>query len=591
MNRRHVIGVVAFVMVFVVVGVLHSQTEGASPSSTAPRTPWGEPALHGIWNSMVTGPRLERPAQYADREFLTDEQVHAVEAEHQRRAHGTGRDVRALRGTPHDVEGAYENILSTRSERWVRSRQTSLIIDPANGRLPLLTAQGQQLWAAGREARLGAAGENGAIPPPPLLVTNAQPTSLGMSPALVAADCPTSPHEWGVWRRQLSRDLVRAMREIFSRDTRSVESVKPVVDEWKRCDSEVSRTTLTVQTCLEDLSTYMNALWLRTEKKYLGGYRISDASYYEKADSITVIPAELQTPALLEDVTRFGRLSRAKSYLEGLNHSRSEDQKLIFFSYTSQHLGTPDNVEAFGRLLVVVPGNPEKWVQYGVPEFPRQAVRNVSIVAVEKRPNGTQNVYFRDHAVIRDSQGSLVLRGRFELGVGADGCVDCHKTGVNPIFQTPGSVSADELPMVDAVNQRFRTYLPPSFHGDYDPNWFGPGLGTFRPNASPDVLRERVRKALRNQGEVASVSQVASVARSVNCARCHEPSFLQPLNAPLNPNTLNSYVLGGKMPPGASLTFPERRALVDVIVDDYFSSEPPENGILMDWLLEERCEQ
>ena len=416
-------------------------------------------------------------------------------------------------------------------------------------------------------------------------------TLLAASPDLrSSAACPASPHEWGIWRTRLSTNLTRAMREIY-RSGNLVKHARPVVDEWNKCDSEMNHTASTVQTCLKNLSTYVNALSLRTAKHYLSGYRISDASYHQKADRMTDIPAELQSPSLLENVTTFGGLSLAKGYLEGLNRAKSDDRKLIFFSYKSQHLGTPDNDKAFGRLLVVVPGNPEKWIQYGVPEFPRQSVKNVSVVAVEKTADGKQNVYFKDRALIRNSDGRLVPKGRFELGVGADACMDCHKSGVNPIFPAPGSVSADELSLIDEVNQRLHTYLPPSFDGNYDPGWFGPGVGTSRPGASSDVLNQRVRQALRKHGEPASNAQVVSLAKNVTCAQCHQPRFLEPLNAPLNAKLLNSYVVGGKMPPGAGLTFPERQALVDVIVDDYFSSELPENGVLMDWLLEAKCVQ
>jgi hypothetical protein len=288
------------------------------------------------------------------------------------------------------------------------------------------------------------------------------------------------------------------MREIY-RSGNLVEHAKPIVDKWTKCDVELNRTTVTVQACLRNLSTYVNAISLRTTKRYLSGYRISDVSYHHKADLMTEVPAELQAPALLDNVTQFGGLARAKDYLMRLNGSKAEDQRLIFFSYKSQHLGTPDNDKAFGRLLVVVPGNPEKWVQYGVPEFPRQAVKNVSVVAVDKRADGTRNVYFKDRALIRNPDGRLVPKGRFELGVGADACMDCHKGGVNPIFPAPGSVSAEELPLVDQVNQRFYGYLPPGFDGDYDPGWFGPGLGTSRQNASVGVLQQRIRQGAGRQ--------------------------------------------------------------------------------------------
>lgn len=50
-----------------------------APPATAvtaltPRTPWGDPDLQGVWN-VASGTPLERPATYAGREFLTDEEL------------------------------------------------------------------------------------------------------------------------------------------------------------------------------------------------------------------------------------------------------------------------------------------------------------------------------------------------------------------------------------------------------------------------------------------------------------------------------------------------------------------------------------
>lgn len=170
MNRRHVASVVALAMVVAAVYVLRGQTQapGANPSSSAPRTPWGEPDLQGIWNSKVMAP-LERPAKFADREFLTDEEVAAIEKQAQDVV-GEGRDVRAKTGTPEDVEGAYNNIFSTGNGTvYMRSKRTSMVVDPPNGKLPPLTDEGQKLRAARPEARFGVATESGDAPPEPLL--------------------------------------------------------------------------------------------------------------------------------------------------------------------------------------------------------------------------------------------------------------------------------------------------------------------------------------------------------------------------------------------------------------------------------------
>src|SRR5262245_37236666 len=92
------------------------QQQGASM-----RMPWGDPDLQGIWDHKVSTP-LERPDKYADREFLTDEEIKALETAVPYNAPaavlGRGRDVRNARGSVADVEGAYNNIFSTGSNRY-----------------------------------------------------------------------------------------------------------------------------------------------------------------------------------------------------------------------------------------------------------------------------------------------------------------------------------------------------------------------------------------------------------------------------------------------------------------------------------------
>ena len=117
-----------------------------------PRTPWGDPDLQGIWDSKSTTP-LQRPEQYADREFLTDDEIAALESAREREAREgpQGRHVRAETGTEADVEGAYNNIFSTAlGTHYSRTKRTSLIADPPDGRLPPLTPEAE---ASRRQAR------------------------------------------------------------------------------------------------------------------------------------------------------------------------------------------------------------------------------------------------------------------------------------------------------------------------------------------------------------------------------------------------------------------------------------------------------
>ena len=143
-----------------------TQTAAQAQAKTdaAFRLPWGDPDLQGIWDSKVITP-IERSAKFADREFLTDQEVAAMQKSAAASVVGQGRDVRAARGSEADVEGAYNNIFSTGSgARYVRSKRTSLITDPPNGKFPPLTEEGKAAMAARRENRFGAATENGDAP-------------------------------------------------------------------------------------------------------------------------------------------------------------------------------------------------------------------------------------------------------------------------------------------------------------------------------------------------------------------------------------------------------------------------------------------
>lgn len=136
-----------------------------APQTAAPKTPWGDPDLQGIWDHKITTP-IERPVRYAGKEFLTEEEVRALEtAAAAQGPVGRGRDVRAERGSEADVEGAYNNIFSTGGGRYDRSRRTALLIDPPDGGIPPITEEGRRLVAGRSSNRFGTPGENGDISP------------------------------------------------------------------------------------------------------------------------------------------------------------------------------------------------------------------------------------------------------------------------------------------------------------------------------------------------------------------------------------------------------------------------------------------
>ena len=123
-----------------------AQVKDATEPAAA-MTPWGEPDLQGIWTDETDTP-LQRPAKYANQEFFTEAQRQELDKE---RAALLGRDKRVERGTELDVAGAYSAVFMSMKRTGAR---TSLIVDPANGRIPPLTTEAQKRVAAEREFRM-----------------------------------------------------------------------------------------------------------------------------------------------------------------------------------------------------------------------------------------------------------------------------------------------------------------------------------------------------------------------------------------------------------------------------------------------------
>jgi hypothetical protein len=114
---------------------------------TPPRTPWGDPDLQGIWpGTSMMGVPQERPRALGDRETLTDEEFATRLAQAKRQADADGEAFAAPRaggGPPGNTGGP-----GHWGERGLPQRQTSLIVDPPDGRMPPMTAEGQQRTAA-----------------------------------------------------------------------------------------------------------------------------------------------------------------------------------------------------------------------------------------------------------------------------------------------------------------------------------------------------------------------------------------------------------------------------------------------------------
>jgi len=94
------------------------------------RTAWGVPDLQGTWTNETITP-FERPASLADTPFLTDAEAAALEA----RA-ALQRESADDAARPGDV-GSYNQVWFDSGTKVVSTRQSSLVVEPADGRVPL----------------------------------------------------------------------------------------------------------------------------------------------------------------------------------------------------------------------------------------------------------------------------------------------------------------------------------------------------------------------------------------------------------------------------------------------------------------------
>lgn len=322
---------------------------------------------------------------------------------------------------------------------------------------------------------------------------------------------------------------------------------------------------------------YIQAAALDQQPGHELGFTVPDRQYFAETRRYVEIPEFLMAPGFLRAVSRYETLDRAKSFLRQLNAARGPADQLLFFSYKSRHLGTPDNDDSYQRLLIVVPGDgaagvPEKWVQFGVSDpKARIRIRNVSVISTVAGAAGLFNTYFKDYYRTYGRDGSIRIKGRWELGYGDDNCARCHKSGILPIFPEAGSVSADEQQVVSEVNRRFLTYGPPRFDRYLDASKFGPGLGS----------ADREKRDRRFGGNFSG----SVVGQAMNCAMCHQPEQLGALNWPMDPVVVSSYIKGGQMPFGNTLEHAEREQLYEKLIQEYFATDDDNPGTLKSWLL------
>jgi hypothetical protein len=113
-------------------GAQAGKTEAAA-AWKLPRLPWGDPDLRGTWPLAMGRTPMQRPEKLGTQAYLTDEEYAAASERAEQSAEAYDRENKANRiGQGHW------------SEFGAPLHQTSLIVEPANGRVPPMTQEGQR---------------------------------------------------------------------------------------------------------------------------------------------------------------------------------------------------------------------------------------------------------------------------------------------------------------------------------------------------------------------------------------------------------------------------------------------------------------
>jgi hypothetical protein len=142
MKRRFPL-VVAMLAVTGSLALSAQQKPAATPKTAAQKTAWGDPDISGVWTSdAAIGIPMQRPDRFNGRAELTDEEFRDKE-----KADATRRS------NAENAIGSFRN-----DNAWLNKsyRQTSLIIDPPDGKMPAVTPYADSRRASRDQGTFGA---------------------------------------------------------------------------------------------------------------------------------------------------------------------------------------------------------------------------------------------------------------------------------------------------------------------------------------------------------------------------------------------------------------------------------------------------
>lgn len=463
--------------------------------------------------------------------------------------------------------------------------------------------------------------------------------------AVQPSECPKTAADWPAWRK---REVDRLLAPVAKADGK-----KGVFLDADRVQNRSVRTAQLIDLCaagykgkpddpvaalrsfVEWLSANVDPEGGQSPYRFAHGPGITDKDYIERIKPIASLPCLLTSQGFLKVVsdpdqiwTAWNMVARFNAGEEVEKCKRGADEDLWkTLIYRSEILGTPDDTDAFGRFLVVVPGTThDRWIQFGIwtpmdRDKPKDKIQNVSVVAAYK--GGTTPQPFNaalDWYRVYKPNGDISVYTRYKATNGDTGnCQQCHKAPVIGIHtdhvfefaspQSPPRAVTDKArrdKMLQEVNGFADGYAAPnpvtSTNGDdayAQPSNYGPELGPVNKTRSDAFMKSCT------SGMGLTASSVHRVKESMQCAECHKATDMGVINFPMAtqrtpvevlvpgktwPNLVYRYINRGLMPPPGEGVKPplgamERKALFNCLTLEYHNPRT-RKGLFADWLNE-----
>ena len=439
---------------------------------------------------------------------------------------------------------------------------------------------------------------------------------------LPAPGCPNSARGWRTWRNQ-------AIRELLATRPKLEEQNGPHLDP-DQVAAQSDRQVNFIDDCTvgddinAEVANLYNFGW--TQKNGLDVYHqfdhgMIDKDYIALVRGIAALPCLLASPEFLKKISSRETYVDAAQMIDSQNGGaevggcKPDGTQWTTLFYRSDTLGTPDDANAFGRFLVVVPGAYDRWIQFGIwapdetPDVHAMHINNVSVVAVPTHAapsDGRFDVLLDWYRVYNGD--SISIESRRELTGVTGNCQQCHKVSVIGIHPTNAwAVEGGKLtPLNDLkgtlanlngmINYRSPNQSTGEIHDAIsDPTRYGPVLGMEedRMKTKPAFMRSCTA------GLGLTPASVRLVAANMQCATCHSPEKIGAINFPMAtqrtkalvlddlhwPNLIYRYIKSGQMPPGDGdkLSDHEREALFNCLTLEYFDPKT-QTGRFVGWL-------